>query len=290
VTRVETSAPIWGIDHLLIAVNDLDLAAATYRRLGFTLSPRAVHSAQMGTTNHTIMLERDYLELLGVLAPTEASARWRAALKNGDGLAGFAAATPSATKAAAAWREAGFSPSDVLSFSRRVERRGIRAEAHFEVVTLAADAVPAMSIFACAHLTRDAVWLPELLSHPNSARAIRKLSVAAPEPLLAADRWSRALPGATVAPIAGGAQLRIGSHLIDFIDPANAADRHALAARWEGAKAFGIEIEVADIGACREALRRGGMSPQERGESLLIGPEHTCGVIIAFAGAGTQRA
>ena len=290
-TPVETEEPICGIDHLLIAVNDLDLAAAAYRRLGFTLSPRALHSAHMGTANHTIMLESDYLELLGVLAPTQANARWRAALEDGDGLAGFAAAMPSAATAGAAWRRAGFSTSDVISFSRTVERRGgIRTEARFEVVTMPADAVPAMSIFACAHLTRDAVWLPELLNHANSARGIRKLSIAAPDPQLVADHWSRALPGATGAPIAGGVQLRIGSHLIEFVDPPSATAGHGLAGGFERAKAFAVEVEVADIVACREALRQSGLSPEQRGDLLLIGPEHACGVGIAFAPAGTHRA
>ena len=172
--------------------------------------------------------------------------------------------------------------------SRPVERpRGIRTQARFEVVTLPADAVPAMSIFACAQLTREAVWLPELLNHPNSARAIRKLSIAAPYPQLAADRWSRAL---LRAPIAGGTQLRIGSHLIDFIDPASAAARYGLVAHLERAKAFGIELEVANIDACREALRRGGLSPRRHGGWLLIGPEDACGVVIAFARAGTDLA
>jgi catechol 2,3-dioxygenase-like lactoylglutathione lyase family enzyme len=63
-------AAITGIDHVVIAVDDLDRAEAAYRRLGFTLSPRAVHSATMGTANHTIMLEHDYFELLAVLTPT----------------------------------------------------------------------------------------------------------------------------------------------------------------------------------------------------------------------------
>jgi catechol 2,3-dioxygenase-like lactoylglutathione lyase family enzyme len=160
---------ISGIDHLIIAVRDLDRAAATYRRLGFTLSRRAAHSAHMGTANHTVMLERDYFELLAVLAPTEANARWRGALADGEGLAGFAAATSSAAAAGAAWRNAGLAVSDILAFSRGVERAdGIRMEARFEIVALSAQAVPAMSIFACAQLTRDAVWLPELLKHPNT--------------------------------------------------------------------------------------------------------------------------
>src|SRR5260370_35706054 len=110
------------------------------------------------------------------------------ALAGGEGLAGFATATPSAAAAGAAWRDAGLVPSGILAFSRAVERAdGIRTQARFEAVTLPARAVPAMSIFACAQLTRDAVWLPELLKHPNTARPIRRLATAAPAPPPAAE-------------------------------------------------------------------------------------------------------
>jgi catechol 2,3-dioxygenase-like lactoylglutathione lyase family enzyme len=274
---------ISGIDHLLIVVRDLDRAAATYRRLGFTLSPRAVHSAHMGTANHTIMLERDYFELLTVLAPTQANAKWRQALADGEGLAGLAAATSSAAAAGAAWREAGFAASDILAFSRGVERAdGIRMEARFEVVTLPDGAVPAMSIFACAQLTRDAVWLPELLNHPNTARAIRKLSITTPAPVLAAESWSRALPGATAVSIGGGAQIRIGSHIVELLDPAAAAHRYGLAREVERPRALAIEFEVADVDACRAALLRGGLAPRLQGDLTLVRCDDAHGAVIAF--------
>ena len=44
------------IDHIVIVVGSLEQAADIYRRLGFTLSPKGVHSAALGTENHTIML------------------------------------------------------------------------------------------------------------------------------------------------------------------------------------------------------------------------------------------
>jgi catechol 2,3-dioxygenase-like lactoylglutathione lyase family enzyme len=282
---------ISGIDHLLIVVRDLDRAAATYRRLGFTLSPRAMHSAHMGTANNTIMLERDYFELLGVLTPTEANARWRGALADGEGLAGFAAATSSATAAGAAWRNAGFAASDTLAFSRAVERAdGTRMEARFEIVALPTEAAPAMSIFACAQLTRDAVWLPELVKHPNSARAIRKLAIAAPDPLLAAESWSRALPGSMRVAEGSGVQIRIGSHLVELLDPATAARRYCLPRGVERARACAIEIEVADIDACRRVLQKGGLSPQQHGDLTFVGSEDAHGVVIAFLPAGMPLA
>ena len=62
---------IIGIDHAVVAVKDLDQAAANWKRLGFTLSPRGTHSEKMGSGNYTIMLDPDYIELLGVLKETE---------------------------------------------------------------------------------------------------------------------------------------------------------------------------------------------------------------------------
>src|SRR5690242_3227710 len=116
------TAAVTGIDHVVIGVADLDRAEVTYRRLGFTLSPRARHSAAMGTANHTIMLEHEYFELLAVLTPADRNARWREALRRGDGVVGVAAATPNAAATREAWTAAGFDPGEVVAFSRQVER------------------------------------------------------------------------------------------------------------------------------------------------------------------------
>src|SRR6185437_7421303 len=137
------TAGITGIDHIIIGVADLDRAAAAYRRLGFTLSPRGLHSAAMGTANHTVMLERDYFELLAVLAPTALNASWRDALAEGEGVIGLAAATPGAAAARSAWLAAGLSPGEPVAFSRPVERpAGGTTEARFEILSLPSGSLP----------------------------------------------------------------------------------------------------------------------------------------------------
>ena len=55
-----------GLDHAVILVRDLDRARETYERLGFTLTPRGLHS--LGSQNHCIMFGRDYLELMALPA------------------------------------------------------------------------------------------------------------------------------------------------------------------------------------------------------------------------------
>src|SRR5258708_25542301 len=56
-----------GIDHLVIAVRDLDAARAVYQRLGFTLTPEAHHP--FGTKNSLVQLDGSFLELVAVADP-----------------------------------------------------------------------------------------------------------------------------------------------------------------------------------------------------------------------------
>ena len=77
-----------GVDHAVVMAKDLDKAAEGWRRLGFTISPRGTHSAHMGTGNYTIMLDPDYIELLGVLSPTEHNAPARASSRRAKASSG----------------------------------------------------------------------------------------------------------------------------------------------------------------------------------------------------------
>src|SRR4029079_2588193 len=54
--------PPQAIDHVVIAVRDLDRAAADFARLGSTLTPRGFNS--IGSQTHCIMLSSTSLELL----------------------------------------------------------------------------------------------------------------------------------------------------------------------------------------------------------------------------------
>jgi catechol 2,3-dioxygenase-like lactoylglutathione lyase family enzyme len=55
------------IDHLVLAVSDLEAAREAYRRMGFTLTPPAQHP--WGTTNSLVQLQGNFLELLAVTEP-----------------------------------------------------------------------------------------------------------------------------------------------------------------------------------------------------------------------------
>lgn len=196
-------AHVLGIDHVIVLVRDLDTAAADYGRLGFTISPRGTHSAHMGTGNHTVMMERDYFELMGVLAPTDANLRWREILARREGMSGVALKTDSAAKAAAEMRSAGIAAADPVHFSRPVSMPdGSMAEAAFDTTQFPPEATPGGRMFCCQHLTPQAAWVPSLLRHDNGAFGLAEVLLATDDPVAMGaaytrifDRGSAVIPG-----------------------------------------------------------------------------------------------
>ena len=263
---------IGSIDHVVIAIGDLAQSADIYRRIGFTLSRKGVHSAALGTENHTIMLREDYFELLAVAAPTDRNSYWRQVIDQGGGVAGVAMTTQDPLAARNHWLAAGLSPEPAIKFSRAVPRPdGSSLEARFEVVAL--DEIPhtGLRVFVCSQPTRDAVWLPELMQHANRAIAIRRLMLACPDAEVSAAQWRRILPAARLIPTTAGITLDTGQHAIDLVQQ-----------NVEQVRALGIDFVVADLAACRAALITGEIPYRDEGARLTVRPEFACNVAMAF--------
>ena len=163
---------------------DLDAAAANWKRLGFTISPRGTHSAHMGTGNYTIMLDPDYIELLGVLTDTEHNAPARAFLANREGIERVAFTAVDSADGAEEIRARGYEPIGPTDFERPVTMPdGSVSAAKFTTFQWpVAEAPGGLRIFACQHKTRETVWIPELMKHANGAQRLKQVLIASPEP------------------------------------------------------------------------------------------------------------
>jgi len=278
------------IDHIVIVVDDLDRDAEIYRRLGFTLSPKGVHSAAMGSANHTIMLRRDYFELLAVLTPTDRNLGWREALAAGGGVAGMAMTTEDAAAAYDYWKGVGLNPMELIRFARTVKRpSGPDMEARFEVVTLPDPSTAGLRLFVCSQPTREAVWLPELMEHANTAEAILGVTISTPDPKAAAAIWRRLVPNATVASTEIGARLKTGPHFIDLIDPKSAASHFGVSAPADRPRPIAIDYEVRDLERCRVVLAENGISFSLVAEKLVVPAGEACGVVLRFTKEPSSR-
>lgn len=153
------------IDHLVILTDDLQEARDAFVGAGFTTSPIARHSPQMGTANSCIMLDNAYVELMGIVAPTPANESWRALLTEGAGLKGIALASNDIDVTALDLRAAGIEAEPPRHFSREMDEGELR----FSVIRLPRVLTPGLQCIYCQHHTRKLLWTASALRHPNGA-------------------------------------------------------------------------------------------------------------------------
>ncbi len=248
-----------GVDHVAVLVRDLDRARDTWASLGFTLSRRGVHSAQRGTGNHTIMLGPDYLELQGVLTPTEFNAPSRARLERREGIERTGLRAWDAEAVAGDLRRKGVAVVGPQEFSRPVALPGGgTAEARFRTIQWPLDRAPAgMRIFAVQHLTPEAVWLPALQRHANTARRLLSIEVLANEPMKAAAELSGLIGMPHTAEPDGSYRVQTAPDraAIVYLDRAVARQRYP--EEWldtfEEQGGLAVTLEVDDIAAAARA-------------------------------------
>src|SRR6201995_6184765 len=213
-------------------VRDLDRAAQRWRTLGFTTPPRGTHSAHMGTGNYTIMLDPDYIELLGVLTPTEHNAPARALLEKREGIERVAFTASDAGAGAEEIRARGAIPIGPTDFERPVTMPdGSLSAAKFRTFHWPVAEAPAgMRIFACQHKTRETVWIPELMRHANGARRLKQVLPVAPEPAKEAAHLSKLIDHEPRREADGAIAVPSGGDRAEFVF----ATREQLAARYPG--------------------------------------------------------
>lgn len=275
-----------GLDHVVVMVRSLDAAATAWKRLGFTLSPRGTHSPFMGTGNYTVMLDPDYFELLGIVADTPYNAQSRDWLATHEGLERAALRTDDAAAGVADLKRSGIAGAGPIGFGRPVRLPdGGTMEARFRVFQWPPDEAPAgLRLFACQHMTPQAVWIPALQAHANTARRIRRVEVLASDPREAASHLARLIGGTAEGTRDGSWRVPTGPEraVFDFLDSAGVARRHPGIAlhRLPAEGGVGLTLEVADLetaAACVGALGTRGAS------SVTVPPDAATGLILELA-------
>ena len=105
-----------GIDHIVIAVPDLDVARKSYEALGFSVVPGGRHP--VGTHNALIAFaDGAYVELIAFYEKNPAH-KWWTPLQKGGGLVDFCMQTDDLLGDTAAFRKAGVAIDDPSPLSR----------------------------------------------------------------------------------------------------------------------------------------------------------------------------
>ena len=178
-----------GIDHVVIAARDLDSIQDTFRRMGFTLTPRGHHT--LGSENHCVMFGQDYFELLMVPQRLPGREYYYDFALIGDGLAAVALKTDNARGAFGELTAAALAPSEPVDFSRPVQLAEDTKAASFRITQLGLEQTPGGQVFLCQHFTRDVVWRPEYQTHANTATGLAALAILSADVAATAAAYER---------------------------------------------------------------------------------------------------
>jgi hypothetical protein len=195
------------LDHVVVNVRDqIEAGFATYRRLGFTLTPRGYHT--LGSMNHLAIFGTDYLELIAAPA---GETRRPEILEAPAGLNGLVFGTEDAAGVYQAMRAAGVAVEQPDQFSRPVEMPGgERRDAAFRTVRLSQHCIPGGRLYFCQHMTRDLVWRDVWRRHPNGAIGVMRAVIAADAPQEIGDLFARLFGHQAVRRAADSCSLLVG--------------------------------------------------------------------------------
>lgn len=269
------TAELLGLDHIVIAVDDLDETIADYRALGFTVVPGGKHPGRTSHNALVVFQDGAYLELIAWTAPAEQERWWRTLQEDDEGFVDYA-----------------LLPRDTEAVLKAAQARGLDSiigpvpggrlrpdGAKLEWVS-ARQATPALP-FLCGDVTPRALRVPEgdVRVHANGATGVLRVTVLVADPGDALRRY-RALLGPSVTiemdpgvlpagarPPAFVATFMVGAQRVVLVSPrAGVADDAPLADR------------LTSRGEGVIALRLSGPA------TGALSPEHTHGAAIVLGG------
>lgn len=289
------------IDHLTIAVPDLEGAIARYRALGFDVRPGGVHPGK-GTHNAIAFTEGDYLELLAIRDRVEYRAAARRPANTHAGLEEFVAAgggircvvlqSDDLEADVAAMRARGVDVSEVHEAGRRTpEGHEIRWKV----------AVPGPKNPLPLFFIQQLVPLDERrrlaggAAHPNGVRFLERAYIVVHDLEGEAALYARVLGAPEPRRYKGTvimshmAVFQFGSAGLTLAQP-YAPGPAAEALERRGPGPFQALYRTSSMGAAARWMQAHGLPPPARGvrdtgeQAMLVPPAQACGAYIGFVG------
>lgn len=284
-----------GLDHIVHAVRDLDAAAETYRRLGFTVGARNRHL--WGTHNHIVQLPGFFIEILTLAEPgklgDDGLSRLFGAfngefIARGQGFSLLILESGDAAGDARAFADAGIAASAALRFEREGRRPDGSANKVAFSLAFARDAgAPETGFAVCQQHFPENFWNPVFQTHHNGAAAVAGTVLVAENPsdhhiFLSAFAGERELHSSS-----SGISVSTPRGDIQVMSPAAFADHFAVAAPdiRRGARLAALRIHVRDMAALERVLRQSGIAWSRHMHRTVVGPEAAFGATLAFEAA-----
>ena len=289
------------LDHVLIAVNDIDQAGRTFSEyLGFTVTPQGSHPDR-GTCNRLIVFESEYLELIAV-QEAEPALRHRtdlvSFLAQREGLFMFALGTRDIDRTIGSLRLRGVSVQDPTIGSRTADSD--KGGYSWRSAAVDSTLTPGSATFLIQHdqtIAKRYQQPANPTQHPNGALRVAQLTLAVEDARAAAARWQQlfkvpAGPESAARHVLGDvrrAAVRLGNCDIEFVSPQGPGPIHDILSSF-GECPVMISIVVSDLRRTLRDLkstREGDLKiiDESNAGSCLLGPASTHGLFLLLVDA-----
>ena len=283
------------LDHVGLATVDLDQAADAYQRLGFTLTPRSIHQGQTrpdgpvepwGQGNHCAMFRDGYLEILGITDPDKHNGVAPLLAKyEGIHVTAYTVDDAEAAYPELSARVDGLKPPLVLERDAAFGPDGTETRrAGFRNIGSMPEIWPEARFIFIQHVTREVLWQPHLLDHPNGAVAMTEVGYCVADPGPLTDRLSRAAGiAAKENAMPGINALQLGRTRAYIMTPDGMAGwiKGVTPPHLPYVATFGVS--VADLGATKAYLSANDIPVNDHPyPAVWVAPEYTHGPVVSF--------
>jgi catechol 2,3-dioxygenase-like lactoylglutathione lyase family enzyme len=280
-----------GIDHIVIAVRDLDAARATWQGLGFTLTPVARHP--FGTANSLVQLDGNYIELLAVAditaipEPSAGSFSFAAFnrdfLKKREGLSMLAVKSRDAAADRADFEASSLPVFAPLQFERLAKGpEGEERKVAFSLTFTREPRLREAGFFACQHHFPENFWRAEYQSHVNSARRIESVVLVTRDPADFHEFVTHLTGKHDMTSTSLGVTFDTGEGMFEIMSPIGYRAGFGESPEPDPRRFLACRIAVADLAAARHLFKRNQIGFSERPGTLIVPAAAASGVAVAF--------
>ena len=228
----------------------------TYRftALGFTLTPRGYHS--LGSINHLMVFDSDYLELIGL--PEGGENQRPELLASPVGIDGLVFKTSDVDQTFAHLQALDMAGDPPRAFSRSVQLSSGEATATFRTVTARSDVFPAGRVYFCEHGTPELIWRREWQTHANSAARITEIVIVSTDPEAEATRYASLIDAPRLDGPDGAYHIPLAEAKLSILSPEQYATRYGdliSPMNWRPSIFGAVVMAIPDVATLAEQIR-----------------------------------
>jgi catechol 2,3-dioxygenase-like lactoylglutathione lyase family enzyme len=219
----------FALDHVVIAVNDLDRAVVNYRSLGFTVYPGGVHHGGVSHNALVVFADGAYFEIIAYREAAPANRWWRVLTTAGEGIVDFAGLPENTEQDLHAARARGLDVEGPTP-GGRLRLDGVRLD--WQIVRPATTDLP----FWCGDVTPRELRVPEgsIRQHPNGVTGISRVRIVVADLAASIARFKALVGPEAVSADNGIPRIALKGTVFELIGPDDDDARRYLAARGEG--------------------------------------------------------